>query len=307
MYPPAIRSVHLRQIPLQTVALFVVVFAALAFVSDLTRVRALEHYEATQQYEDVYYVPAPSSLRLMSFGYREALAGLLWCRALVYFGEELLHKGGIQNIFNYADAVIALDPYFRRVYQWAGTAGIYRPKGVGLPELRRAGEYLETAMRLFPDDGELAWDAGATLEFELKPYLTDAREIEETHARAMRYLQTAARLGKGPPWLVLTNATALTKLGKNEQAVRHLEEMYATVQDRSTKLEIGRQIARLKSQNELEALDRTIAELEKNRQRDFPYVSPGLHMLLGKRPPLDVNDALARRFRPLDAAIQTTD
>src|SRR5690606_22453033 len=106
-----------------------------------------------------------------------------------------VHRGQVRHVFHYADAILALDPHFKRVYRWVGTTGMYRPAGVGVEEIRRSTEYLERAARLFPDDGKLAWDAGASLAFELAPHVEDPEEKERVRARGVEYMQTAARLG----------------------------------------------------------------------------------------------------------------
>ncbi|MCA9603116.1 MAG: hypothetical protein KC417_13880, partial [Myxococcales bacterium] len=252
---------------------FVVVLAILGMTMDRVRGHVQAHAIETATYEDMYYIPPPQWLRVMSLGYDEALAGLLWCKVLVYFGEEVVHRGDIEHIFEYTDAILALDPMFKRVYRWAGTAGIYRPTATGVPEVRRSLSYLERASSLFPDDGDLAWDTGATIEFELLPLLPkDDDEIPKLHEEGVRYLETAARMGAGPAWLVLTNATSLRKLGRNEQALRHLEEMYALVQDDDTREQIELRLEGLRAGAAAEALRSTERDLRDRHQRDFPWI-----------------------------------
>ncbi|MCA9582545.1 MAG: hypothetical protein KC416_12175 [Myxococcales bacterium] len=269
---------------------------ALSLACTAVRLRSLDHFNATQSYEDIYYVPPPQWLPTLSLGYREALADLLWVRALVYFGEEMVQRGAVKHVYDYADAILTLDPMFRRVYHWVGMSGIYRPQEIGKEEVFQAIEYLERGANLFPDDGELAWDVGATYQYELKPLLDNPEDKKMADEKGLVYMQTAARLGAGPPWLVLANATRLRELGQSEQALRHLEEMYATVQDADTKAEIGRQIQRRREANYLEAFRKTFEEIESRRRADFPYLDPTLYLLVGPRPPIDGNAQLARNF-----------
>ena len=63
-------------------------------------------------------------------GWREALADLIWMRALVYYGDEIVHEGDVEFVFEYGDAIEALDPDLVSVYRWVGTAGIYRPQAI---------------------------------------------------------------------------------------------------------------------------------------------------------------------------------
>jgi hypothetical protein len=55
----------------------------LAGAASLARVVASSDHEASETYEDVYYVPPSAWLPLLSLGHDEALADLLWCSALV--------------------------------------------------------------------------------------------------------------------------------------------------------------------------------------------------------------------------------
>ena len=59
-------------------------------------------------------------------------------------------------------------------------------------------------------------------------------------------MMAAARLGAGPDWLVITNATALRKLGQRDRELHHLEEMYAVVRDPKVKGQIEIRLSQLR-------------------------------------------------------------
>jgi tetratricopeptide (TPR) repeat protein len=270
----------------------------LALGADHFRQDAQGHFRATQKYEDVYYLPPPKYLVPASLGYREALANLIWSKALIYFGEELRRNRNVNNLYRYTDAMLALDPYFKRVYRWVGSAAIYRTGVVKDEDTLKAIEYLEDGVRMFPDDGELAWDLGATYAFELVPLLDDLDARERARQKGHEFLRLAALRGAGPGWLVLATASNLDGLGKTEQAIRHLSEVYATTHDPALKSQIEARIARLRSTAYAEALRRTNEEVEAERLRDFAYVGRDLYMLLGRRPPFDGHALRLRRFDP---------
>jgi tetratricopeptide (TPR) repeat protein len=271
--------------------------ALLAVVTESTRRDGQAHYQTTQRYEDVYYLPPPEWLMLFSLGEREALAGLIWLRALVYFGDEVQRRGEVQHLYRYADAMLALDASFKRVYQWTASSAIYRTGHVSAEDVRRAIEYLERAVRLFPDDGELAWMLGATYLYEL-PQLLPPTERDEPRRRGLEHLQVAARLGAGPPWLVLTTATALHKLGQREQEIAHLQEVYDQISDPQVKEQIEMRLTALRSSAFAEALRRTNEELERRRIREYPYLTRELYQLVGPKPPFDGRALLLRGFDP---------
>ena len=237
----------------------------------------------TQRYEDIYYLPPPRWLSTLSLGWDEALADLLWIRALVYFGEELKQRGQVRHVFDYAEAIVTLDPYFLRAYRWVGTTGMYRPTHVSVEDVRRAVSYLERATAVFPDHGELAWDTGASLAYELAPLIEDSDEKARIRARGVEHMMTATRLGAAPPWQVLTNTTHLLRLGQTDAAIRHLEEMYATTSDPSVRSEIEARLTQLRSAAHAEAVRGAWRELEEERRRNYPYLDPTLYLLVGPR------------------------
>lgn len=275
------------------------VVIALAFAADKTRERAQNRYARAQTYEDIYYLPPPNELILFSFGHRAALADLVWMKALVYFGDELHHGGSVANLFRYADAILALDEHFVRVYRWVASAAIYRTGDVTPDDVRKAIAYLERGVRLFPDDPSLAWDLGATYAYELVPVLPPGPLREEARRKSLEHLEMAALHGAGPAWLGLQNAKQLASLGHKEQAVQHLQDLYATATDPSIKQQLEQRLAALQTETTVEAMRAASNELEANRKRDFPYLNTSLYLVVGPRPPFDGDELLLRRFDPL--------
>lgn len=283
-----------RLAPLMGTALAI---ALLAIASDGLRATAHSEHRAAQRYEDVYYLPPADWLRVFSLGYDEAIADLIWMRALIYFGDELQHGGNVENVFEYAEAIATLDPHFLAVYRWVGTAGIYRPINVTPDDIERSVEFMKRGARLFPENGELAWDIGAALVFELVPLLEDEEAMDRARERGMPWLMAAARRGAAPDWVVLSNASILARIGRTDQAARHLEEMYLTVEDPTTRQQIADRIRELRDRAQAEALMASMRELEEKRDEDFPYAPLGLYLLLGPRPPVDI-DAPIREGLP---------
>jgi len=279
-------------------ALLLSLTSALALGSELCRTRAQKYFARTQQYEDMYYLPPSDYLVLASFGYRAALADGIWMKALVYYGEELSHQGDVAHLYRYGDAMLALDPAFKRVYRWVANCALYRTGRVTVDDARAAIRYLELAARRFPDDGEIAWDLGANYTFELAPMLKTRAEREEARRQGLAHLEAAALRHAGPSWLVLQNAGQLSALGQSEQAIRHLEDVYATSSDPALKASIEAQLSSLRTQSYVEALRRNAAELEAARVHDFPYLNASLYLLVGPRPAFGGDAWLAAGFDP---------
>lgn len=236
-----------------------------------------------RRYEELYYLPDDTALLALSLGHREALADLIWLRALVYTGEAYANRGAHKHVFRYADAMLALDPEFRTVYTWIGTVGIYRVHAASRADFDRTIAFLERGARTFPNDGRLAWDLGATLAYELAPLLPPGPDKTRVLERASTYLERAAELGGGPPWLAMSNAALLVRAGRTERAITHLLAMYAITRDPTERAAIEQRIAALRAEAALESARHELDAFEAERRRTFPYLDPDLFLLVRPR------------------------
>lgn len=246
-------------------------------------------YAAADTYDPAYVVPPPRWLPLLSLGHREAMADVIWCRALIYQGEDIRHGGGVDKAFEYAEAMLALDPDFRAVYVWISSAAIYSPQDVTREDMDRTIDFLERARAHFPRDGQLAWLLGATLTFEAPPYVP-VDEQEALRLRGLEHLIDASRLGAAPEWLVLSNSSMLDNLGSATRAIEHLEEMYAVVSDEHVRQRILERIESVRSEAYGDAFARVNDDIEGERRREFPYLAPEMYLLI--RPTADEASAL---------------
>lgn len=229
------------------IALVGIALVGLALASDVLRIQAHERYQSAQRYEDIYYLPPAEWLPVLSLGWDEAAADLIWMRALIYFGEEFQHSGQVAHVFDYADAIVALDPHFLAAYRWMGMAGLYRPQAITVEDVERSIAFMKRGAELFPDDGELAWNIGAALVFELPGLLgDDAEAVRSARERGLPYLMKAVRLGAAPEWASLSNASLLLKIGQRAQAIQHLMQMRSLVKDPETRERIEARIQMLR-------------------------------------------------------------
>ena len=269
----------------------------LAVMATLARVPASTRFLEVDGYEDRYYLPAPAWLEVFSLGHREALADLLWIRTLVYYGDELGHQGHERHIFDYAEAILALDPDFRGVYARIGTLALYRASDVTAADAERAAALMQRGVARFPDDGELAWRTGATLAFELPPlYPGDAARQDDARARAAPYLVRAVQLGGAPPYAMFSNASLLARIGRSEEAATHLEEMYAVTSDPAQRAEIAAHIERLRSASFSTAFVEENRRFEDDWGQRLPYASATFYDVVRPIPVIDTTAVLRDGF-----------
>lgn len=269
--------------------------AALVAVPVL-RVGPRAHATASERYEDVYYLPPPHWLRVFALGHDAALCDLLWIRALIYTGDEMVNRGALVHVFDYTEAMLELDPSFESIYHWIATAGLYQPEAITRDEIVRTIELLEQGVARLPDSGRLQWDLGATYAFEAGPYASGPEERRAWLEAGAEHLMAAARLGAAPPWMALANTQLLLRVGERERAVEHLEEMYSTVEDAALRESIAARIAELRDSSYADAFVTESEDRENARIREFPYVHPDLYFILGPRPPVEVGSSLRDGF-----------
>ncbi|MFO0681262.1 MAG: hypothetical protein U0234_04385 [Sandaracinus sp.] len=270
---------------------------SLGVIGAIARLPATERAQEADTYEDRYYLPTPVWLEVFSLGYREALADLIWIRMLVYYGDELVHRGAERHVFDYADAILALDPDASMVYRWMGTLGVYRATDVTVEDVERTATIMERGAARYPNDGQLAWRTGALLAFELPPfYREDPAAQRRARERAVPYLVRATELGAAPPYAMLTSSSLLLRIGHAEEAATHLEEMYSAVEDPALRAEIAARIESLRSGAFAEAFVEENRRFEERWGREMPYAPAALYDLVGPIPVVDTAAVLRDGF-----------
>jgi len=238
-----------------------------------------------QSPEDVYYLPADNNvLGALTLGYRETAADLLWMRALLYYAENLSERGAAVYAINYAEALASLDPNFAEVYHWAGMLPFYLSVVTDHAARVRCVEFMVRGTEQLPNDGQLAWDAASTILYELLPTFEGTEsERERWRARAGELTLRAARLGAGPPWLAMDNATLLTQLGENDRAARVLEQRLAVTSDPDTRADLLLRLQRLRAGADAALFEAELRRFEAARVEQFPYLTVDEYVLAGER------------------------
>jgi hypothetical protein len=116
---------------------------------------------------DAPYAPSPQVAPLLSLGYRELAADLLYIKLRVYFGGY--YETEADRVAAVGEAIVALDPRFGRVYDYAANAMTIAQLGVDQSTYRRAIAMLEKGIREFPDSWEMPLLAGQIYIQDLKP------------------------------------------------------------------------------------------------------------------------------------------
>jgi hypothetical protein len=234
--------------------------------------------------DDLLLLPTPGSLRVMSLRHTELMADLIFVRALIYFGDQMVHLAHKETahyrwIENYLDTIVTLDPYFKTVYRWAGTATMYNGTDITNESVEISNRLLARGAERFPDDWELSFMLGANYLYELKTKDPAQRAAwDETGAS---YVERAAATASGPTWLPTLAATLLTRQGKTELAIRHLQESYLLTQDEKLKTEIRNKLLSLTSKAAIADIEAERAQFDAAWKQHAPYVPSDFFVIMG--------------------------
>lgn len=231
---------------------------------------------------DEPYAPAPRTAALVTLGYRELAADLLYLRLRGYFGGSESTARGIAAL---VEAIVALDPQHHRIYEWGARAITLASRGVDNAAYLRAVAVLEAGARQFPDDWKLPYLAGQIYTQDLQT--KDPAQRRAWDERGTLLTESAIRKPNAPADAATWAATMRTRLGQHQRAVDGLREMLLVTDDAAARARLLAKLAELEhdSANELatellEARRRFEAAWRSTR----PAVPASMYLLLG--PPL---------------------
>lgn len=269
---------HHRRVRLAVVAPLVAVVAlAGAHVARIeAKSRDGDHVAGTP------YAPTPGAAPIVALGYRELAADLLLVRLIGYFGSEDNDASGIADL---AEAIVALDPSYRRVYELGSVAMTSAHRGVDNSIHLRAIALLETAARAYPTSWNYPKLAGEI-------YLVDLKTNDPVQRRAWdeegsRLLETASRKPGAPATSAMVAATLQSRLGQHQRAVDNLRETLLLTSDDQARAQIIAKLAELTKADSAELAAEVMEERHTfvdQWQAQRPTVTPSMYILVG--PPL---------------------
>lgn len=242
---------------------------------------------------DLPFVPSPGSAPYVSVGYRELVADLVWIRAVGYVGSDRDRAAGNRALI---EALVALDPRFKRAYAWGALAMTKIGIGATNDDMLAAIRVLERGMAEFPDEYKLPLYAGQIYTVDLTS--DDPAQVAAWQLEGVRYLERAVRNPRAPRSVGTFAAHLRSQLGQREKAIRDLRELITYTDSAQERQKLVDKLAQL-LEGDAAALAYEL-EVEKRRFEDAwkatrPEVPPTMYLLLG--PPL------APAFRLDDLAV----
>ncbi len=231
-------------------------------------------------------VPPAEVMRFASLGYRELLADVTWARTLVYFGSNWAGEGDLGQLEQLLDLVVALDPRFKPMYEWAAYAVVFKTGTATQAEYRSSLRYLERAMREFPDDYLYFWIAGSRYYWDLDA--PDDKTRRGYRERGAALIEEAMRKPNAPPDLATTAANMRSRLGQHQRAIESLRQM-VMITDNDEAREKMLERLRVESPDLADEVERAADDLTLEWQKNMPSVPLDFYILLGPPPPAAID------------------
>lgn len=196
---------------------------------------AAQHCHEVKEQSDVYVLPPPEQLAVMSLGYRSALADLMWADVLVTQGFRLQEKRHYDTLVEQLEGITYLDPQFREPYRVGDALVTFQMTPAKAEEARAVRRLLELGVKNRPLDTELWNNLGSFVAF-LAPssILEDPEEIKAWQRDGAAYLERAVELGGDDStliWRALGGGVNFGRLGYRDAAVRFYRKVLSITSD----------------------------------------------------------------------------
>jgi len=192
---------------------------------------------------DTYYLPRANVIKLMSLGYHEAVADLIWTEAVLYFGEQVTGVRRYTYLDQYLQTAIALNPYNKKIYTWAGAVSMYNLRRIDQAAVWRSIGYLEQGHRVFAKDWQILFALASNYLYELHD--KDPKVEAKWRRMGADYLWAAANIGGGPTYLHSLAAKVWSDQGRWEVAYRRLQSIYLSTENKAVRKSARRRLTQL--------------------------------------------------------------
>ncbi len=249
--------------------------AAAAGVGAL-RAPLVEKFSKVRERSDVYALPKPEQVVVVSLGYRAALADLLFAHVLVWHGLHFSEKRRLEFAAEYLDTIVTLDPTFRDPYYFGDTLIAIQPTKPRREDYVRARRLLERGMDARPFDTELWLSGGQFIAYVAAPWLEDPKEMAEWRLAGARRLAHACEIvdaNENIPFHCITAARLFEKAGEHEAMIGFLERFLSVSDDDEVRDLALRTLERVRGERDEQKRAVGADEIRAKWRADLPFVT----------------------------------
>ena len=197
------------------------------------------------------YLPKGDDLKLVSLGYDQLIADLLWLKAIQVMGDKGTERRDAEWLYQAFDAITTLDPTFDYVYQ---LGGVFLGVLSGRPDL--AAQLLAKGTRENPGIWRLHFFLGFT-EFY---YLGHFKEAAESMAKA-------AALPGRPDYVQFLASRLYVEAQEPSLALEFLGRMYEESKDEQVRAQLQIRMKEVMIERDVRLLDRAVGQFEARYHR----------------------------------------
>jgi tetratricopeptide (TPR) repeat protein len=264
-----------------------------------SRSRLVGTFNRAKVLYDVYALPKPEHVRVMSLGYRSALADVLFAHVLVSSGIHLAEKRRYESAASYLRTINELDPKFYSPYRYADTILTMQSVKPRLEDYVAARSILERGMQEFKSDMALWLSAGQFMAYLAPPHVAElaGQAVAEEWRRegARRLARSCELVGKdeNAPHHCVTAAHLLSKSGELEALTQFVERVLAVNDDPEVQRRALASLAQAVGEDEERKLASRRQRYDRLRARGLYFVGKDRFLLIG--PGFDALACLDRR------------
>ncbi len=204
--------------------------ALVAFAQHYTR----SAHATLRVQDDVYPLPPPDQMLVLSLGYRAALADFIYGHVLVSYGLHFEQRRRFEHVGKYLETIIELDPKFAQVYLYSDTLVTLQPLPPRDEDYDVARALLLRGTQELPSDQRVWLTAGQFIGYLAPPRFSDPERKERWRREGARLLSQACELAsdnRAVPYHCLAAATTLNRSGQREALIQMLTRTLAVNDD----------------------------------------------------------------------------
>lgn len=234
--------------------------------------------------ESLLYLPPADRLGPLSLGYKEALADLIWLRAIIFAGAK---KNGEKHhwLARYVSTINHLAPNFRQPYVWGGVVSMYNGKEVDRKMVEQAVAIMREGVERFPEDHELLFNLGMVLyrDYESLGDI-DPQNVQRYKEEGVKLIRKAAAFGASP--LIRRLAVSLNSKDSDDALeAEFLRRQLLRADDPELQQLLKRKLRELHLGHQVATLEQARGQFMAEHEKRYPYLPLSVYAVLHRPAP----------------------
>jgi hypothetical protein len=250
----------------------------------VTRSAVATRYARLEDGAETYALPGPDQLRVMTLGYRSAVADLIYAHLLVRYGAHFQKARRFPFVGLYLDAVTTLDPDFTEVYFYADALLTLQPGAPRQEDFDKAREVMLRGTERFPFDTRLWLTTGEYLAYLAPPHLDNPAKAQQWKLEGARLIARACELAGNDetvPYHCLGAAGILNTAGQREALIQMLTRTLAVTDDPEIREQALRALEMWVGERQQDLYARREQAFRARWTAELPHVTLDRMLLLG--------------------------